>query len=73
MMADQEGLDDTMRERTAVLALLRGEAERMRGVANEYIAKHNDPQAARRWLRDAELLGQMANRIERREHRKGDG
>jgi hypothetical protein len=61
-------MGDALTERDAVLGFLREEAARMRGAANEYTAKHNDRQTARKFLIGAEMLGKMANCIERGEH-----
>ena len=58
-------------EREAVLQFLRKEADRMRGVANDYTTKHNDRQTARKWLIDSETIGRIANCIERGEHVRG--
>jgi hypothetical protein len=55
-------------EREMTLAFLRAEADRHRSVANDMRVKRADADA-RVWLKIAEALGNIANRIQRLEHR----
>jgi hypothetical protein len=56
-------------EREATLVFLRAEADRHRSVANDMRVKCADADA-RAWLKIAEALGNIANRIQRLEHRE---